>query len=484
MMKRLSGCFYAKLFALLLIGCLLFFTAIAEGEPSLYPMLDEWIARIKSGEAAVITLSATLHDLVPYGEETTAAMNRLLSECKVRLGYQQSSEQGETTRTQFIIGQTPAVDFTMRSGEQMLAQTSLLPGTTLQSGSGSPLELLLGEETEIPFWAADILDPNELAGKIPDALNELSAFAQVKTGSYHLSSIGTAKKAVIYTVPESGVLLLRDSLCVLTDELNWTQASALMKTLTMSGSAVITLYQTSDGNNIGLGVKATMGFENIAPRKVTFLWVFKSSEKSCQHSLSLKAPSEKGSDNLTVTGEMTLECLKDKNRLSLGMDIKSRLNSKSDRTQWTGQLDCLMAEDNQRLEGDIKRTYTDPTEVDHILCIKPSLLTVKAGGEVSVKGSARLKWEEDKSTVSDVTLSLLADKTADIPWEETGNTVSLDGLSGTELEAMSVKAQTAAAEAIWRAVMSLPEECLALITQNISQEDWARIYQDAFKVVQ
>lgn len=483
MMKRLSGCFAVKLFALLLIGCFLFSTAMAEGEPALYPMLDEWIARIKSGEAADITLSATLHDLAPYGEETAAAMNRLLSECKLRLGYQQSGQE-ETTRTQLIIGQTPAVDFTSQSGEQMLAQTSLLPGTTIKSKSGSPLELLLGEESVIPFWAADILDPNKLAGKITDALNGLSAFAQEKKGSYRLSSIGTAKKAVIYTVPESGVQLLRDSLCILTDELNWTEASALMKTLTMSGSAVITLYQTSDGSNMGLDVKADIGFENIASRKVTFQWLFKSGEKSCQHVLSLKAPAEKGSDNLTVTGEFSLECLKAKNRLSLSMDIKNKQSGKSDRTQWAGQLDCLMAEDNQRLEGDIKHTYTDPMNVDRILSIKPSLLTVKTGDEVSVKGSVRLIWEEDRTTVSDVTLSLLAEKAADIPWEETGDTVSLDGLSNTDLASMSEKAQTAAAEAIWRAVMSLPEECLALITRNISQEDWARIYQDAFKVVQ
>ena len=235
---------------------------------------------------------------------------------------------------------------------------------------------------------------------------------------------------------------------------------------------------------MGLGIKGTLGFENIAPRKVTFMWVFKTSEKNCQHTLSLKAPAEKGSDNLTVTGEMTLECLKGKNRLSLDMDIKNRLNNKTGITQWTGRLDCLMAKDNQRLEGEIKRTYTDPDDVDHVFSIKPSLLTMNADGGISLKGSARMLWEDDKSAAADVTISLLAEKSADIPWEETGDTVSLDQLNETGLADLAEKAQTAAAEAIWRAVLSLPEDCLSLITQNISQEDWARIYQDAFKVVQ
>jgi hypothetical protein len=235
---------------------------------------------------------------------------------------------------------------------------------------------------------------------------------------------------------------------------------------------------------MGLGVKATLGFENITSRKVTFLWVFRSDEKSCQHTLSLKAPEEKGSDNLTVTGEMTLESRKDKNRLSFGLDIKNKLNGKTEATQWTGQLDCLLAKDNQRLEGEIKRTCTDAEDVDHVLRIKPRLLTVNTDGGVSVKGSARFVWEQDKTAVTDVTLSLLADKAADIPWEETGDTVSLDGQNEAGLAAHAENAQNAAAEAIWRSVMSLPEECLSLITQNISQEDWARIYQDAFTVVQ
>jgi hypothetical protein len=185
MMKRLSSRFTAMLTALMLISSFVFWSAVAEGEPSLQPMLDEWLEKAESGEAADITLSATLYDLEPYGEETVAAMNRLISECRVQLGYQQNGQE-ETTRAQLIIGETPAVDFAARSGEQKLAQTSLLPGTILKSGSGSPLDILLGKGMQIPFWAADILDPNELADKIPDALNGLSAFAKEKTVSYRL----------------------------------------------------------------------------------------------------------------------------------------------------------------------------------------------------------------------------------------------------------------------------------------------------------
>jgi len=483
MMRRLMGSYLGKLIILLLVFFLFISSAMAEANPALAPMFEDWIAGIRSGEAADITMSATLHAILPFGEKTVAAMNRLLSECSIQVGYQQS-EQGETTKTQIFIGDALAVDFVEQDGNDMLAQTSLLPGMTIKSASGSPLDFLLGKGTEIPFWAADILDPNALADKIPDALAGLSDFAKEKAGSYHLSSMGTAKNAIVYTVPEESAQFIRDGLSQLADELNWPEASALLKTLILTDDAVITLYQSAEGKNMGLGVKANMGFENIISRKVTFLWVFVSDEKKSRHTLSLKAPAQKGADNLAVTGKMTLECLKTKNRLSFGLDIKNRLNNQSDRTQWDGQLDCLPAVDNQRLEGEIKRTYTDQEETDSILTIKPSLLALKMGDEVSIKGSARIAWARNKSVLTDATFSLQTGNAANIQWEETADTVTLDGLGETELAAMADKAQMAAAEAIWQAVMSLPEECLTLISQNISQEDWERIYQNAFQVVQ
>jgi hypothetical protein len=60
MIKRLLCSYALKFIALLLIGCVVFTGALAEGGPSLNPMLDEWLEKIKGGEASDITLSATL----------------------------------------------------------------------------------------------------------------------------------------------------------------------------------------------------------------------------------------------------------------------------------------------------------------------------------------------------------------------------------------------------------------------------------------
>ena len=483
MMKRPLGGYVVKAFALLLACCFCLTTALAEERVSLAPMLGGWLTRIRDGEAADITLSAAIHALSPYGVETLAAMNRLLSECRVQVGYQQSG-QGEFTQTRLIIGDIHAMDFLERSGPPELAQTSLLPGVTLASASVSPVQLLLGSEAEIPFWTEDIPDPSALIEIIPNALAGLSALSQEKKVSYKIASVGTAQKALVYTVPEESAELLRDGLLMLLDGLNRPEASTFLKTLAIDGDAVITLYQSAEGENMGLGIKGTMGFENVAPRKVTFLWGFFSGEDKNTHTISLKAPAVKGSDNLTVAGEMSLQCVKDRNSLSLSLDIKNKLDNRSDRTRWTGRLDCLLAEDNQRLEGEIKQTYTDPAGEDHTLFIKPGLLALMVREEFSVKGSVRVAWSMGDSVLADVEFSVLACEAGDLAWEDTLDTVSLDELGGNELTAMAEKVQKAAVEAIWQAVMALPPECLTLISRNISQEDWERIYRNTYKTGQ
>ncbi len=483
-MKRLLGSCAGRVIALLLIGCLFVSAAVAEGAKTFTPMLDDWLRRIEGGEAVDVSMSASLHALLPYDEQTVAAMNRLLAECRVQIGYRRNGQE-ETTQTRLIIGRLPVIDFMEQSGmHQILAQTSLLPGITFTSASRSPLDILLGSGVEIPDWVGDIPDPNMLAEKIPEALAGLDAFGKEKVSSYRLSSSCTAKKAMIYTVPEESAQQIRDSLMMLADEMNWPEAAALISTLIMDGDAVVTLYQTAEGKNIGLGVKATMGFENIVPRKITFLWTFSTDENVNRHTLSLKSPAVKGTDYLTVAGDLTIQSLQDKNELSFSLDSKSRLNNQTGRTQWTGQLSCLLAEDNQRLEGEIKQTHTDDGETAHTLAIAPSLLTYQVGDEFSVKGSARITWARNKSVMTDVTFSVLAGKTAGVRWAQTKDTVSLDDIGEDGLAQLKQNAQEMAVNAIWEAVLSLPPDCLVLISQNISEDSWERLYKDAFMVGQ
>ena len=483
MMKRRLGVCILVITVLFSLCCLTYAAALAEEAPTLSPMLGEWLQKVENGETANISLSASLHELVPFGEETLSMMNRLLSQCKLNVGWQKA-EQVETTRTQLLIGNETAVDILEQSGDLALAQTSLLPGITLSSEDGSPIPSLLGEETDIPFWASDIPDPNAFAKKIPDTLSALSAYMIEREGSFGLLSTATARKALVYTVPKEEAGLVKDTLMKLAEEVSWPEASVLFSTAILKDDAVITLYQTAEGENVGFGIKASLGFENVSVRKVNFLWAFRSDAKKSAQSVSLKAPAAEGSDYLTVTGQWKLEGKKAKNALSFGLDIKSRFNKKTLREQWTGKLDCLLADDNQRLEGEIKQTVTGPEDTKHTFVIRPSLLAYRSGEEVSVKGNVRVAWSEDKAVQSDVTVSLTADQNAELALGPSGDTLSFSDMALEERTALAQKVQSNAVAAIWQAVLTLPEESLQLIHKNITQEDWEKIFKAGFQVGQ
>jgi len=483
MIKRRKGVWALLISALFLLSCMMIGSALAEEASVLSPMMAAWLEKIESGEPANVTLSASLHALVPFGDETLSMMNRLLSECKINVDWQKTGE-AETIRTQLLIGNESAVDIVEQGGEQMLAQTSLLPGLTLSSKDGSPVSQLLGEETEIPFWAVEIPDIHGIAQKLPDVLSSLNEYKAEKEGSFKLFSVTTARKALVYTIPEKDVERLKDVLLRFAAAMRWPEASALFSTVNTKGDAEITLYQTSDAVNVGLGLKASMGFDNVTVRKVNFLWAFRSDVKKSVQSMSLKAPADDGADYLTVIGDFIQEGKKAKNTLSFDLDIKSRMGKEISQEQWKGKLDCLLAEDNQRLEGEVKQTVSGVDEDVHTLLIRPSLLAYRSGEEVSLKGNARLTLSEGKSVKADVTVSLAADHNTDLVFSSDNEVISLSDMSTEEQTALAKKAQETAVAAIWQAVMALPEDALALIKRNITQDDWEEIYRVVFQVGQ
>jgi hypothetical protein len=128
-----------------LVICLFVSSAAAQGSEGLCPMLSGWLDRINNGEAVNINLTAGINTLVPYGNDTVTALNKILSEFGLFVAYQQNGQE-ETTNTQLLAGGDPVLSFTEKTGDQCLAVTSLLPDMTLADKNASPLDLLLSEE--------------------------------------------------------------------------------------------------------------------------------------------------------------------------------------------------------------------------------------------------------------------------------------------------------------------------------------------------
>ncbi len=475
MMKRSLGSLAIRTIGFMMAALMMFSPALAQEQPSLAPMFTQWLANVQGSEPASITLSAALHELSPYGEQTVINMNSLLENIKANILYQRGPD-GETTQTQLLIGDTPALSFAERAeASQSLAQASFLPGITLSAASGSPLSALLGEDDAVPSWVTDIPDLGALTGKITEALAGLAPFVQEKKVSFSIASVGSAKKALVYTVPEESAQILKSALMLLSADLPLPGIGELIGSMTLSGSATVTLYQSAQGENMGFALKGTLGFQDVTPRKVSFLWGFSATEKKTVQTISLKSPAVKGSDALTVTGKAEGKYGESKNTLSLSLDIRNTLNKKMERTRWNGDLACLIAKDNQRLEGKIEQWHTLADGTDETMTVTPSLMAYLQDGGVSLKGNVRVKWVQEKNVQGDISFSLLADKGAPAAFEKTAQTLSMDGMGEEQLSSLREQGDLAAAQAIWQAAAALPPESLALILQGITQSDWEEI---------
>lgn len=484
LMTRFPLRFFQKAAGVLLALCMLFSAASAGGLDSLAPMLSDFIQSAEQGQPLDITLSATLHQLVPYGEDTLKALNSLLAGVKLKITCQNAGGT-ETVKAQLVMGDTAALDFTQRgTGDQTLLQTSLLPGTIYASASATPMETLFDEQAEAPTWITDVPDLNTLFLQVTAGLGSLKDFVQEKKVSYKLTSVGTAKKALVYTVPEESAQLVKDALSQLFGGLPFGDLGGAASLLQVTGNTVVTLYQSAEGENMGLSIKGVMAYNGGSFRKVSFLWgVLPGGEKTV-HTLSLKAPAVKGSDSLTVTGKYILTKKAAQNSLSLSLDIKNILDKKTDKIVWAGELSCLVVEDNQRLEGEVKRTHTSAEGTVDVYSIKPGVTVIQTGGTPSLQGNVRIAFTQDKRLQSDVTVSVAAAQ-ADAPaWEASLPVVSLDGMSQDTLDTLREKAQNASEKAILQAVLTLDPDTLTLISSNITQEDWERIYKDLDLVTQ
>ncbi len=484
LMTRFLLRFFQKAAGTLLALCMLFSTASAGGLDGLAPMLSDFLQSAEQGRPLDITLSATLHQLVPYGEDTLKALNSLLAGVKLQIAYQNAGG-AETVKAQLVMGDTAALDFTQRNtGDQTLLQTSLLPGTTYASAAETPMETLFNEQAEAPSWITDVPDLDALFHKVTAGLDSLQDFAKEKKVSYKLTSVGTAKKALVYTVPEESAQLVKDVLSQLLEGLPLENLRGAASLLQVTGDTVVTLYQSAEGENMGLSVKGVMAYNGGSSRKVSFLWGALPDADKAVHTLSLKAPAVKGSDSLTVTGKYILTKKAAQNSLSLSLDTKNTLDKKTDRIVWAGDLSCLVAEDNQRLEGEVKRTHTGAEGAVDVYSVKPGLTVVQAGGTPSLQGNVRIAFMQDKRLQSDATVSVAAAQAGAPAWEASFPAVSLDGIGQDALDALREKAQSASEKAVLQAVLTLDPNTLTLISSNITQEDWERIYKGLDLVTQ
>ncbi len=472
--------FAAKFLCVTMAVCLILSTASAQAGDSFSPLLEEFYLGFQTGKSIRLTLSAALNAWVPYGEATIQAMNQILSDCNVEMAYQ-SAADGEKIQSQLNVGDKTAFSITQKNAPQyFLAQTSLFPQKTLVSAKSSPLWPLFQEEIPISF---ENYQPNLdlLAELIPVALQSLESFAQDKKISYKIASVGTAKKAIVYTVPVESGELLRDTLLLLTTELPWPEIPSLLLTMALKSTAVVTLYQSADGVNMGLSIKGDMSFENAAEREVNLLWGFSNSDAKRIHTLSVKSPAVEGSDAYTLNGKLTKTITKGKNTLEAELDITEKRSKVTTNTLWTGKAVCSFEKESQHITGDIRKTVKQG-ETSSELSITPDISLVSSGDSVSCQGSMGILWTKNKDVQGDIVLSISAGDGGEISWDDPSEMIDVDIMGEAQLAELQSEARNNAARSTIEALLALPKEQLTLFSEGISQEVWTNITKSSYQV--
>lgn len=212
------------------------------------------------------SLTAELKTLTPYVDETVAMMNGLLKHMSV-----EAKTGPDSTAFSMAVAGDPVVSLTeerTESGWQLT--TPLLPNRTLTSAQ----ELVQAEEEDEP--AFDLLAAIDEAEGCYQALTDaIAPYAEEKKANYKIKDVGSAKWSRIarLTKDQSAQLapLIADVLCCGLDS----EYRQIVQGLTYGKSFIVGLYQTGEGgDDIAVYIKGNVTLAGGGTRTLSFQWAF------------------------------------------------------------------------------------------------------------------------------------------------------------------------------------------------------------------
>lgn len=252
------------LIALCLTVCLLCGSALAGGLDGLNQVLGGYWQ-----EGGSFTLSAQVQTLIPYVDSKVEMFNKLLN----HLSVQAAADASATSVSLCVDGQTVAsLTETQLSGGSSLT-TPLLPNRTLVSG-GSALDALTGEggqEDAFDFFTA-VSQAQDCYQALTDAI---APYAEEKKANYKIKNVGSAKWSRIarLTKEQSAELAPRIA-AVLSCGMD-SQYRQLIESLTYGKSFIVGLYKTAqDGDDIAVYMKGSVTVPGVGTRSLSFQWAF------------------------------------------------------------------------------------------------------------------------------------------------------------------------------------------------------------------
>lgn len=503
--------------ALVLALCLCMGSAAAElswVERSLAPLLG-------TGRDTAFSLSIHLNQLYPFGDETLAMLNETLPHIRVE---GKVSETG--TVMAFRVGEENV--FTLEEtgqGERMALSTDLLPNRLLLADA-SPMDVLSGNEMaqeELFDQALAIREAEDCWQALAEAI---VPYADEKEANYRMDDIGRARWVRLAKLSaEDAAAVAPQVIAVL--ECGMDQAfRASLRALTLGDEFTIALYSDEqEGTPMALYMKGNVYLAEEERWTLAYQWAFahKDGKRTDTYRYELtaaKAPKHKR----IVAAEQTVA--EEEDKITLSRDCKVTVKNDQLDQIITGKdrLTALRTGSEVEITGKLETTVKDQAgkeAVTTVTTIAPAFMLSGSQSTQVLSGSVQLETKQGKTVLRDLFLTLDADpvnalrleaaaaaadpqdpsvagsslsQNVDVAWEgpaeeyQVGRpplgmvqhivpaalqTVDLELATAEEAAALMDEMAQNCAGRLLAALAALPGQPLALLSDNMTAEDYA-----------
>ncbi len=471
--KRIKKCF--ALAITLVSFSLFFFGAVAQegiqwnDTAEVFPFLKGWLSQIEEGMPYEIKVSANIHELLPFTEDTIANLDRLVSHMSAALFLAQNN-QGLTWGTDLYLDKTLLFSLGgINEGNSLTQWTNIGAVSPLTSTKTSPLYELLGVNS--PFEATKSIQlPNfeQLLKGIPTFLKRLTVSQEEKKSGSEFKKIGKAAKVVTYQFDEGTILQLQSFLSDCIEGANWHWGKDQNNRFIYEKKGTLKVYYTKENEFLALSFTAPV-LVNDQLRNIEGFWA----GNQMMNRFEFKLPADKGKNLYSLEGEITLNPQEGKVELSGKRKVRNDEGTIENKLQ--GNLIGAPGVGNERVTGEITLTTT-AGEDQEVLNLSPSILTAKTNeGTYEVKGSIRLTKAFNKKNQSDISISLVGRQ------RKEGISIPLgkqdyDSLTELQKKEIGNLLNMHFTSAFSKALFTLPKEDILFITETLSPESLSKIF--------
>lgn len=473
-MKGIRTCFTLLLTLMLLFGS----AAQAQGVDS---ALSGWLEGETGARfSAKVELSACL----PYGEETIALLNGVLSHALVEADVRGTGTDSSLA-LKLSLGENELMTLGEREQEgRYETSLSLLEGQLLTSEKASPMLLLTGESEEENTPPFSLLTALETADAALTALiQKARPMMETKSANYNIKSIGKATVSnIVRLTDEQAQQLAPEMRAALACGLD-ADTRALLDTMTFDKQFVLALYQNKDGENMALYMKGKTRDAQDNAYTLSYQWAMlrESGSGSDTYKLEL-VKSGKPAASRVISAKRSQTTRADRFSLDASATVTYKLDGATNAFDSEIKLEGEGAQGARTLAGTISlehKASEGDDDVKTLLTLTPDLRQTGAG----LEGTARFEKTLDKKTQLDLTVTLSPDVDAalaqddlyTVGTESVGTRLSLDGMDAAKRGALLQKAAQTLAPKLLMAAFSLPESDNGLLRDGMRDEDYEKV---------